>query len=108
MAEPVQDSVAANRRVIALTWRGVQLSLLVVGLSLFSLAIGMYHRPFPSSGALTGIVVLISGYRLRLAQGQFGRFSPTHPRTWLQPLAYAFYVGGAVILTFGILAAARR
>ena len=35
MAEPVQDSVAANRRVIALTWRGVQLSLVVVGLSPF-------------------------------------------------------------------------
>jgi hypothetical protein len=72
MTEPVQDSVAANRRVIALTWRGVQLSLVVVGLSLSSLAIGMYHRPFPSSGALTGMVVLISGYQLRLRKDNLG------------------------------------
>jgi hypothetical protein len=108
MAQPVQDLVAANRRVIALTWRGVQLSLVVVALSISGLAIGMYHRPFPSSGALTGVIVLISGHQLRLAHGQFGRLSPTHPRAWLQPVAYAFYVGGAVILIFGILAAARR
>ena len=108
MAQPVQDLVAMNQRVLALTWRGVRLSLLVVGLSMLSLAIGMYHRPFPSSGALTGIIVLISGYQLRLAHGQFGRLSPTHPPAWLRPLAYAFYVAGAVILTFGILAVVRR
>lgn len=108
MAQPVQDLVATNRRVIALTWRGVRLSLLVVGLSMLSLAIGMYHRPFPSSGAFTGIIVLVSGYQLRVAHGQFGRLSPTHPHAWLRPLAYAFYVAGAVILTFGVLAAVRR
>jgi hypothetical protein len=104
MAQFVQD-LAANQRIIALTWRRVQLSLLVVGLSILSLAMGMYHRPFPPSGALTGMIILISGYQLRLAQGQFGRLSPTHPRAWLQPLAYAFFVGGAVSLTLGLLAA---
>src|SRR5689334_19831946 len=108
MAAPLEKVRVLNQRIVALTWRSVQLSLLVVALSVLSLAFGMYNRTFSSSGAFTGIIILLSGNQLRMAHGQLGRLTPAQPRAWLPSLAYGLYVVGGVVLAFSLFAAIRR
>ena len=108
MSNPSEDLRAAFARVVALTWRGVWLNLLVVALSVASLSVGAYHRPFPSTGALTGMIVGLAGIQLWIADGQFTRLGSDRPHGWVRPLSITFLAAGAAFLTFGVLAAVHR
>ena len=108
MSDPLEKVRVLNQRAAALTWRSVQLGLLVVVLSVLSLVFGMYNRPFFSSNVFIGIIVILIANQLRLAQGQLGRLTPAQPRAWMQPLAYGLYVVGGMVLAFSLFAAIRR
>jgi hypothetical protein len=106
MSNPSDDLRAAFARVVALTWRGVWLNVLVVALCVASLAVGAYHRPFPSTGALTGVG--LAGMQLWIADGQFTRLGSDRPHRWVRPLSLAFLAAGMAFLTFAVLAAVHR
>ena len=108
MSNPSDDLRAAFAHVVALTWRGVWLNLLVVALSVAALAVGPYHRPFPSTGALTGLIVGLAGIQLWIADGQFTRLGSDRPHRWVRPLSLAFLAVGMAFLTLGVLAAMHR
>lgn len=99
---------AAFARVVTLTWRGVWLNLVVAALAGVSLCLGTYHRPFPWTGALTGVIVGSAGYQLWLADGQFTRLGTSRPYAWIRPLAVALLVIGVVLLVLGVLAGMHR
>ena len=99
---------AAAARVVALTWRGVWLALTVAALSALSLAIGAYQRPFPWTGALTGLIVALAGYQLWLAEGQFVRLGSTRAHAWVRPLAFALLAVGILLIASGVLAGIHR
>jgi hypothetical protein len=108
MSNPSDALRAAFARVLTLTWRGVWLNLVVVALSVASLAVGAYHRPFPWTGVLTGLIVALAGLQLWIADGQFTRLGSGRPHGWVRPLALTFLVAGAAFLALGVLATMHR
>jgi hypothetical protein len=108
MTDPWDAVNIAFARVVVLTWRGVWLNVVLVALAGVSLCFGTYHRPFPWTGALNGLIVGLAGYQLWLADGQFMRLGTSRSHAWVRPLAVAFLAIGMVLLALGILAAAHR
>ena len=108
MSSPSDALRAAQTRLVILTWRGVWLNLVVVTSSVAALAASAYHRPFPWTGTLTGVIVALVGVQLWLADGQFTRLGTDRPHGWVRPLALAFLVAGAAFFVWGLLAAAHR
>ena len=105
MSNPKVEMAAAFDRVAALTWRGVQLSLLVAGLCVSGFAIRAYGRSIDWTGTLAGLIVLLTAFQLHLGQGQFARLTPARPRAWLRPLAYVLYLLGTAMFAAGARAA---
>lgn len=108
MTDQSKELNTAFARVVALTWRGVWLNLIVVALCGVSLWLATYHRPFPWTGALIGVIVGLSGYQLWLAHGQFARLGTNRPHSWVRPVGVILLAVGVVLLLFGVLAGMRR
>jgi len=108
MNDPSNALSAAFARVLARTWRGVWLNLIVVALSGLSLSLATYHRPFPETGALTGLIVGLAGYQLWFADRQFTRLGSRQAHGWVRPLAVVLLATGTVLLWLGALAGMHR
>lgn len=106
MNTPSETIDATNARLVVLWWRGVGLSLLTAFFSALGLGIGAYHHPFPWTGALTGIIVALTGFQIRLAANQFDRLDTRPAPAWMRPVAWALLGAGAILIVFGVRAIA--